>query len=113
MYRTIIMPVVLYECESWFLTLREEHMLGVFENMVLRGIFGTKRCEMVGGWRKLHNEELHNLYSSPEGERPLGGDNMKMDLREMGWGDTEWINLPQVRDRWLDLVNMVMNLRVQ
>jgi hypothetical protein len=57
--------VVLYGCETWSLTLREEHRLRVFENRVLRRIFGPKRDEVTGGWRKLHNEELHNLYSSP------------------------------------------------
>jgi hypothetical protein len=56
--------VVLYGCETWYLTLREEHRLRVFENRVLRTIFGLERDEMTGGWRKLHNEELHNLYSS-------------------------------------------------
>jgi hypothetical protein len=50
---------------NWSLTLREEHRLRVFENRVLRRIFGTKRDEVTGGWRKLDNEELHNLYSSP------------------------------------------------
>jgi hypothetical protein len=62
LYRSIIL---LYGCETWSLTLREEHRLGVFENRVLRTIFGPKRDEVTGGWRKLHNEELHNLYSSP------------------------------------------------
>jgi hypothetical protein len=64
-YKTIILPVVLYGCETWSLTLREEHRLRVFENRVLRRIFGLKRYEVTGGWRKLHNEELHGLYSSP------------------------------------------------
>jgi hypothetical protein len=54
----------LYGCETWSLTLREEHRLRVFENRVLRGIFGPKRDEVMGEWRKLHNGELHNLYSS-------------------------------------------------
>jgi hypothetical protein len=58
------LPVVLYGYETWPLTLREEHSLRVFENRVLR-IFGPKRYEVMGGWRKLHNDELHNLYSSP------------------------------------------------
>jgi hypothetical protein len=58
-------PVVLCGCETWSLTLREEHRLMVFEKVVLRGIFGSKRIEVTGGWRKLHNEELHNLYSLP------------------------------------------------
>jgi hypothetical protein len=64
-YKTIILPVVLYWCETWALTLREEHRLRVFENRVLRRLFGPKRDEVTGEWRKLHNEELRDLYSSP------------------------------------------------
>jgi hypothetical protein len=64
-YRTIILPVVLYGCETRSLTLREEHKLRVFENRVLRRIFGPKRDGVMGGWRNLHNKELHNLYPSP------------------------------------------------
>jgi hypothetical protein len=64
-YKTIIVPVVLYGCETWSVTLREEHRLGMFENRVLRRIFGPKRDEVTGEWRKLHNEELNDLYSSP------------------------------------------------
>jgi hypothetical protein len=64
-YGTIILPVVLYGYGTWSLTLREQHRLRVFENRVLRRIFGPKREEVTGGLRKLHNEELHNLYSSP------------------------------------------------
>jgi hypothetical protein len=63
-YKTIILPVVLYGRETWSLTVREEHKLRVFENRVLR-IFGPKRDGVMGGRRKPHNEELHNLYSSP------------------------------------------------
>jgi hypothetical protein len=63
-YKTIISPVILYGCETWSLTLRGEHRLRVFENRVLRRIFGPKRDEVTGGWRKLYNEELHSLYSS-------------------------------------------------
>jgi hypothetical protein len=63
-YKTIILPVVLYGCETWSLTLREENRLRVFENRVLRKIFGPKRDEVTGKWRKLHSEELHILYSS-------------------------------------------------
>jgi hypothetical protein len=65
-YKTTILPVVLYGCETWSLMLREKHRLRVFENRVLRRIFGLKRDEVAGEWRKLHNEELHNLYSSPD-----------------------------------------------
>jgi hypothetical protein len=64
-YKTIILPVVLYGYESWSLTLREEHRLRVFENRVLRRIFGPKRDKVTGGWRNLHNEEFRDLYSSP------------------------------------------------
>jgi hypothetical protein len=138
-YKIIILPVVLYGCETMSLTLREDHRLRVFENRVLRRIFGPKRDEVTGGWRKLHNEELHGLYSSPsivrvikarrmrwaghvarmgevrgaynilvgghEGRRPLGRprrrweDNIKMNLRETGFGDVDWIHLAQDRDR--------------
>jgi hypothetical protein len=61
----LLLPVVLYWCETWSLTVREEHKLRVFENRVLRRIFGPKRDRVMEGWRKLHNEELYNLYSSP------------------------------------------------
>ena len=64
-YKTIILPVVLYGCETWSFTLREERRLRVFENMVLRRIFGPKRDEVTGKWRKLYNEELNDLYCSP------------------------------------------------
>jgi hypothetical protein len=60
-YKTVSLPVVLYGCETSSLTLREEHRLRVFENSVLRKIFGPKR-EEDGSWRKLHNDELHSLY---------------------------------------------------
>jgi hypothetical protein len=60
-----MLPIVLYGCETWYLTLREEHKLSVFENRVLRRIFGPKRDEVTGEWRKLHNKELYNTYISP------------------------------------------------
>jgi len=62
-YRTIILPVVLYGCETWSLILREEMKLRVSENMLLRRIFGPRRDEVTGEWRRLHNEELNDLYS--------------------------------------------------
>ena len=64
-YRTIILPVVLYGCETWSFTLMEEHRLRVLENRVLRKIFGPMRGEVTEDWRKCHNEELRDLYSSP------------------------------------------------
>jgi hypothetical protein len=65
MYKTIIFPVVLYGCEAWSPVLREEYKLRVFQNRVVRRIFGQKGDEVTGGWRNMHNEELHNLYSLP------------------------------------------------
>ncbi|KAJ4441667.1 hypothetical protein ANN_11525 [Periplaneta americana] len=142
-YKTVILPVVLYGCETWTLTLREEQRLRVFENKVLRKIFVAKRDEVTEEWRKLHNTELHALYSSPEiirnikskrlrwvghvapmgksrnayrvlvgrpeGKKPLGRprrrweDNIKMDLRKVGYDDSDWINLTQDRDRWANV----------
>ena len=64
-YRTIILPVVLYGCENWSLTLREERRLLVFENRVLRRVFGPKRDGVTGEWRKLHKEALRDFYSLP------------------------------------------------
>jgi hypothetical protein len=76
-YETVILPVVLYGCETWSLTLREEHRLSEFENRVLRRIFGPKR-EEDRFWRKLHKDELHSLYSSPNIVRVIKS-------RRMGW----------------------------
>jgi hypothetical protein len=64
-FKTTFHPVVLYGCETWSLILKEEHRLRMFDNRVLRRIFGSKRDEVAGGWRKLHNEELRDLYFSP------------------------------------------------
>jgi hypothetical protein len=76
-YKTTILPVVLYRCETWFLTLREEHRLRVFEKWVLRRIFGSKRDEVTVERRKLHNGELHNLYPS--------SDTRQIKSRRMRW----------------------------
>ena len=78
-HRTIILPVVLYGCGTWLLTLREECRLRVFGNRVLRRVFGPKRDEVTKEWRKLHNEELSDLYSLPnivrvvKSRRKMGG----------------------------------------
>jgi hypothetical protein len=66
MYRIVNLPVVLYGCEAWSLTLKDEHRLRMSGNTVRRNIFGPKRDEVTGGWRKLHNQELNDLYSSPD-----------------------------------------------
>ena len=127
-------------------------MLRVFENRVLRKVFGPKRDEVTGEWRKLHNEELSDLYAlpnivrvvksrrmrwaghvarmgdgrgvhrvlvgKPEGKRPLGRprrrweDNIEMDLRELGRGGGDWMELVQDRDRWRALVGTVRNFRI-
>jgi hypothetical protein len=75
-HKTVILPVVLYGCKIWSLTLREEHRLRIFENRELRRIFGPKR-EEDGSWRKLHNDELHNLYSSPNIIRVIKSSRMR------------------------------------
>jgi hypothetical protein len=64
-YRTIILPLILYGCDSWPVTLREECRLRDFMNKVLRRVFGPKRDEVTGEWRRLHNKELYALYCSP------------------------------------------------
>ena len=77
-HRTLILPVVLYGCETWSFTLREERKLKLYENMVLRRIFGPRRDEETEKWLRLHNEELNDLYCSPAILRVI-------KLRRMGW----------------------------
>jgi hypothetical protein len=107
LYKTVILQVVLYRCETWSLTLREEHRLRVFENRVLRKIFGPKR-EEDGSCRKLHNDELHSLYSSPNIVRVIKSRRMRwarhvahMRRREVFAGFC--LGGPKGRDHWEDL----------
>ena len=135
------MPVVLYGYETWSLTFREERRLGVFENRVLRRIFGTKRNEVTGEWRKLQNEKLNELYCSPNIVRVIKSRRMRWvgHVARMGegrglyrvlvgkpegkrerpkrrWEDNIKIDLQEVgcgSMDWIELsVNTVMNLRV-
>ena len=120
-YRNIILRVVLYGCETWSLTLREERRLKVFENRVLRRIFGRKRNEVTGEWRELHNEELNDPYSLPS---IVGGDKMEkndMDAACSTYGERRGVYrglmgkskvrrpLRIPRHRWED--NIKMDLR--
>ena len=134
-----IIAFYLYGCETWSLTLKEERKLRVFENMVLRRIFGPRRDEVTGdsspnivrmiksrrmrwvGHVARMGEERGTyrvLVGKPEGKRPLGRpkrrwvDNIRMDLQEVRCGYVDWIGLAPDRDRWRTLVNAVMNLRV-
>jgi hypothetical protein len=76
-HRNIILPVVLYGCETWSLTLREEQRLRMFENRLLRRIFGPTREEVTEQWRRLNNEELNDLYSSPNSVRVMKSRRMR------------------------------------
>jgi len=102
------LAVVLYGCETWSLTLREERKVGVFENMVLRRIFGPRRDEVTGEWRRLHNEELNDLYSSPNIVRVIKSRRMKWAGHVVHMGDERgcigsWWGNRRERDHWGDL----------
>jgi hypothetical protein len=106
-YKTVMLPVVLYGCGTWSLTLREEHRLRVFENRELRKIFGPKR-EEDGSWRKLHNDELHILYSSSNIVRVIKSRRMRWagHVARRGRGQVFtgfWLGGPKARDHWEDL----------
>jgi len=106
-YRNRVLPVVLYGCETWSLIMREEHRLRVFENRVLRRIFGPKRDEVTGEWRKLHNEELTHLSSSANIVRVIKSRKMRWagHVACMGEGKGMYrvlVGKPVVRDRWGD-----------
>jgi hypothetical protein len=116
-YKTIILPVVLYGCETWSLTSREEHRLRVFENRVLRRIFGPKRDEVTGDWRKLQTEELQRLYSSPSIIRMIKSRRMRWAGHVARMGEKRNAYrilvgkrpLGRPRCRWVD--NIKMDLR--
>jgi hypothetical protein len=93
-YRTIILPVVLYGCETWSLTLREERRLRVFENRVLRRMFGPKRDQVTGEWRKLHNEVLNDLYSLPNIVRVVTTSLWLYQNLQLGWLSEILVTLP-------------------
>jgi hypothetical protein len=117
-HKTTILPVVLYGCETWSLTLREEHRMKVFENRVLRRIFGPKRNVVTGEWRKLYNKELHILYSSTNIIRQFKARRMRWagHVARMGEGRNVYKGLVgkpegkrplgRLRHRWKDEIRM-------
>ena len=139
-HRTTIL-IVFYVCEAWSLILRERHRLRMFENRVLRKTFRRKRDEETREWRRLHIEELYELYSLANIIRVIksrsmrwagrvactlsfwlgdnleyisvDGDNIKMDLKQMGGGGRGWITWAQARYKWRAIVNLVKNTAAQ
>jgi len=117
-YRNIILPVVLYGCEAWWLTLREERKLRVFENMVLRRIFGPWRDEVTGEWRRMHNEELNDFYCSPNIVRVIKWRRMRWAGHVARMGEERGVYrvlvgkaegkrpLGRPRRRWMDNIRM-------
>jgi len=115
-YRTIILPVVLHGCETWSLTMREERRLRVFENRVLRRVFGSMRDEVTGEWRKLHNEELRDLYSLPNIVRVVKSRRMRWAGHVAHMGERRGVHRvlvgkpegrrPLERRRWEDNIKM-------
>jgi hypothetical protein len=89
----MVLPLVLYRCENLSLTLREEHKFRVFETRVLRRIFGPRRDELTGGWRKPHIENLRNLYSSPSVIRMIKSRRMRWagHVALMGEEERVWV----------------------
>ena len=102
LYRTILLPVVLYGFETWSLTLRKERRLRVFENRVLRRMFGPKRDEVIGEWRKLHNEELYDLCCSPNIVRVIRSRRMRWAGHVAGMGERFWWGNLRERDHLED-----------
>ena len=117
-YRTIILPVVLYGCEACLLTLREERKLRVFENVVLRRMLGPRRDEVTGEWRRLHNEELNDLYCSPNIVRVIKSRRMRWAGHVARLGEERGVYrvlvgkpkgrrpLGRPRRRWVDNIRM-------
>jgi hypothetical protein len=115
-----IVPFVLYGCENWSLTLREERRLRVSENRVLRRIFGPKRDKVTGEWRTLHNDELNDLYSSPSIFRVIESRRMRWAGHVARMGERKGVYrvlvgkpegkrpLGRPRRRWKDNIKMYL-----